>query len=406
VARALIVDDNDQNRYLLEALLRGHGHQVTGATNGAEALAAARRERPDLVISDILMPVMDGFSLCRAWKQDAQLKSVPFVFYTATYTDPKDEQLALSLGADRFIIKPVEPEVFIEAVEEVLAEQGEHALSSRAPEPTSEAGYLRRYSEALVRKLEDKVHQLEEANRALSTEISERKRLEGLRDQFLATAAHELKTPITTIKGYSQLLQRWAPIDARPQKERIAIGAIDAQCDRMQRRVDQMLAAARYQTGPAPARPERIDLGELAWDVVRRLQATTDTHRVSFEQSTPLFVDAEADQVDEAVTTLLDRMLRAMPSGENVRVRLWPEDGEVRLSITGHGPVVSKDQEASYFEPLYEVRPPADARHLPIVELGPYLARLAIERQKGRVWFERSKGDDSAFVVALPRAEG
>ena len=401
--RALIVDDLAENRYLLESLLRGHGYRVTSATNGAEALEKARQEPPDVVISDILMPVMDGFSLCRAWKQDAQLESVPFVFYTATYTDPKDEQLALSLGADRFIIKPVEPEVFVAAISEVLAEQEQHELSSRAPEPSSEAAFLRLHNEALVRKLEHKVQELEAANRALSTEIAERKRLEVLRDQFLATAAHELKTPVTTVKGYSQLLQRWAPVQARPPRERIAITAIDAQCDRMQRRVDEMLAAARYRTGPAPANLERIDLGELAGDVVRRLQATSGTHRVSFEHGASLFVEAEADRLDEAVTTLLDRMLHAVPDGEDVRVRLWPQDGEVRLSIAGRGPVVPRDQEASYFEPMYELRPPADARHLPIVELGPYLARLAIERQKGRVWFERGQRDDAVFVVALPR---
>jgi CheY-like chemotaxis protein/K+-sensing histidine kinase KdpD len=403
VPRALIVDDAPQNRYLLEALLRGHGYQVTSTTNGAEALEAARRRLPDLVISDILMPVMDGFSLCRVWKQDAQLKFVPFVFYTATYTDPKDEQLALSLGADRFIIKPVEPEVFVEAIDEVLAEQRRHELSSSAPEPSSETAFLRRHNEALVRKLEHKVRQLEEANRALSTEIAERKRLEVLRDQFLATAAHELKTPVTTIKGYSQLLERWEPVEARPPRERIAITAIESQCERMQRRVDEMLAAARYRTGPAPTLLEHVDLGELTWDVVRRLQATTDVHRVSFEQASPLFVEAEADRLDEAVTTLLDRMLRAAPDGEGVRVRLWAEDGEARLSIAGRGPVVSKEQEASYFEPMYELQPAADARHLPMVELGPYLARLAIERQKGRVWFERGPRDDSMFVVALPR---
>ena len=159
--RALIVDDAAPNRYLLEVLLRGNGYQVTSVGNGSEALEAARRERPDLVISDILMPVMDGFSLCRIWKQDPELRSVPFVFYTATYTDPKDEHLALSLGADRFIIKPMEPAPFMQAIEEVIAEQRRHTLDSRAPEPSSEAGYLKRYSEALVRKLERKVRQLE-----------------------------------------------------------------------------------------------------------------------------------------------------------------------------------------------------------------------------------------------------
>src|SRR5262249_34091343 len=102
----------------------------------------------------------------------------PFVFYTATYTDPKDEHLAMSLGADRFIIKPIEPEPFVEAINEVVSKQRQHELEARPPEVETETTYLREYSEAIVRKLERKVLQLEEANRALASEIADRKRIE------------------------------------------------------------------------------------------------------------------------------------------------------------------------------------------------------------------------------------
>ncbi|MGZ6087176.1 MAG: response regulator [Polyangiales bacterium] len=522
---ALVVDDLAQNRYMLEALLRGHGYQVTSVANGAEALEAARRKKPDLVISDILMPVMDGFALCRTWKSDVQLKSVPFVFYTATYTDPKDERLAMSLGADAFILKPIEPDAFVGAIEALLDKHRQHEIEGRPPEVSSEA-FLKEHNDALFRKLEHKVAQLEaeilerkrvehalreseehfrrvvqespmpiavvgergevlhlnaqfthvfgytltdvpdlaawwsraypdervrrDLERAwrdeivaalrdgrevepeeiviagkdgvlhtverhvapigktalvLFNDISERRRLELLRDQFLAAAAHELKTPVTTIKGYSQLLLRWAPLEDRPARERVAIAAIDAQCDRIQQRVDEMMAAARCRTGLASARAERIDLCQLASDVVRRLQATTDAHRVLFERPARLLVDADPEHLDEALATLLDRMLRAVPAGEDVRVRLWAEGKEARLSITGRGRLVPKDQEALYFEPLFDFRPSGGARDLPAtVELGPYLAKLAVERQGGRIWLE-SERDGSVFVIALPRVE-
>src|SRR5512138_1639234 len=105
MARILVVDDKSENRYMLEVLLKGHGHEVDTANNGVEALARAHAVPPALVISDLLMPVMDGFALCREWKGDDLLKRIPFVVYTATFTDPQDEKLALSLGADRFVIK-------------------------------------------------------------------------------------------------------------------------------------------------------------------------------------------------------------------------------------------------------------------------------------------------------------
>ena len=107
--KVLIVDDVAENRYILEKLLGGHQMDVMSAQNGQAALDKAYADPPDLIISDILMPVMDGYTLCKIWKSDDCLKHIPFIFYTATYTDPKDEAFAKKLGADLFMIKPQEP---------------------------------------------------------------------------------------------------------------------------------------------------------------------------------------------------------------------------------------------------------------------------------------------------------
>jgi PAS domain S-box-containing protein len=184
--RVLIVDDNADNRYMLRALLQGHGHVVDEACHGAEALSRAREQLPDLVISDLLMPVLDGYTLLRKWKAEEPLRSVPFLVYTATYTDPRDERLALDLGADAFLIKPAEPEPLLACINEVLARKDRADSAVRAPQ--IEEGVLQQYSEALVRKLEKKTLQLEQTNRELLAEIAERKRTEEalrLRDRAI-----------------------------------------------------------------------------------------------------------------------------------------------------------------------------------------------------------------------------
>ncbi len=162
--KVLSVDDRPESRYLLELQLGAQGFQVVSASNGAEALALLEREAFDAVLTDILMPQMDGFQLCREVKRRPALRDVPVVFYTATYTDPKDEQVGLSLGASRFLLKPSEPEVVARALREAVAEGPRAAPPTAGPE---EAEHLEAYNERLVKKLDEKVGQLERTTRAL-----------------------------------------------------------------------------------------------------------------------------------------------------------------------------------------------------------------------------------------------
>lgn len=178
MARILVVDDKADNRYYLLALLRAQGFEAEEARHGIEALAVARRQCPDLVLSDLLMPVMDGYTLLRHWKADARLRRAPFVVYTATYTEPEDEKLALELGADAFLLKPAEPEELLARVAEVLSRCETAAPAAAGVPLPGEGDLLKEYSTSLIRKLEEKTLQLEEANRALRRDIAERERAE------------------------------------------------------------------------------------------------------------------------------------------------------------------------------------------------------------------------------------
>lgn len=175
MTRVLIVDDKEENLYYLNALLSGHGCTVVTAHHGAEALVKARQSPPDLIVSDLLMPVMDGYTLLRHWKADPRLRRVPFIVYTATYTEAEDERLALNLGADAFILKPAEPDDFLARLRAVQT----NAVAAMPAPPRHPVGdentLLRVYSETLIRKLEEKTLQLEETNRALERDIAERK---------------------------------------------------------------------------------------------------------------------------------------------------------------------------------------------------------------------------------------
>jgi PAS domain S-box-containing protein len=163
--KVLIVDDKEENLYMLETLLKGSGYEVILAVNGAEALERLRTQGFDMIISDVLMPVMDGFQLCREVKGDDDLKDIPFVFYTATYTDKKDEEFALKLGADKYILKPTEPDEFIRIIEGVIRDVREGKITPKKPALEEEEEVFKLYSERLVKKLEKMMLKLEESER-------------------------------------------------------------------------------------------------------------------------------------------------------------------------------------------------------------------------------------------------
>ena len=181
--RALIVDDKVENIEFLKTLLERTGWTVDVARQGAEALDLARLRMPDVVISDLLMPVMDGYTLLRHWKADAALCDIPFIIYTATYTAAEDERLARDLGADAFILKPLEPADFLLKISAALARSGSTIPIPRIP-MTDDPTQLKLYSEALIGKLEEKSLQLERSNQQLLQDIAARTRAEqALRDR-------------------------------------------------------------------------------------------------------------------------------------------------------------------------------------------------------------------------------
>ena len=116
----LIAFEREAELSALDQLLSGKGHKVVRSGNGLAALDAARRETPHAIVSDIVLPRMDGFALCRKWKQDERLQAIPFLFYTRRHDDPKYERFALELGAERFLARSVPPETLVAALDELL----------------------------------------------------------------------------------------------------------------------------------------------------------------------------------------------------------------------------------------------------------------------------------------------
>jgi CheY-like chemotaxis protein/signal transduction histidine kinase len=157
----LVVDDIPINRKLLRAMLEAEGHATLEAADGVEALQLLGREKMDGMVSDILMPRMDGYRLCHEVRKDSRLRDLPIVIYSATYLSQSDEKLALDMGADKFLKKPSSVGSIVAALKEAVVTQ--HTAPQSAG--SQEVEVLKEYSDRLVSKLEEKNIELEESLR-------------------------------------------------------------------------------------------------------------------------------------------------------------------------------------------------------------------------------------------------
>lgn len=157
----LIADDNAINRKLLRVLLEAEGHRIVEADNGVAALKVLEHHNIDAVVSDVLMPEMDGFRLCYEIRKHARFKTLPFIVYTASYTSALDEKVALQFGVDRFIRKPASSAEILKNLLEVTSDKAQRRTDLGVFEETS---VMRQYSEVLVQKLEQTLAELSATN--------------------------------------------------------------------------------------------------------------------------------------------------------------------------------------------------------------------------------------------------
>lgn len=166
----LVVEDIPNIRDLLQYTLKFKGYPVITAQNGDDALSKIGQERPALIISDVLMPVMDGFDLCQRLRANPETRDIPIILISATYVTPEDRDFALRLGAVRFLEKPVDTDEFLLTVAEILT----HGIPD-IPEPLTDRDFYLGYRDRLETKLQQKAKQITRTLRLLKTLPDEQK---------------------------------------------------------------------------------------------------------------------------------------------------------------------------------------------------------------------------------------
>ena len=213
MAKILVVDDHAENRELLVAVLGPKGHRLLQASDGAEALTLVRAERPELIITDILMPTMDGFEFVQQLRRDPTLSPTPVIFYTASYHESEAKRLAEACGVRHRIDKPSSPVEILATVQAAL-----HPSSSGQASPPPGAKFDRQHVSLLATKLSGKVNALFTANRRLAAlvDLGQQLVLEHDPLRLLETFCHSARYLIAAQYAAVGILDEDNPGEARP----------------------------------------------------------------------------------------------------------------------------------------------------------------------------------------------
>ena len=237
---------------------------------------------------------------------------------------------------------------------------------------------------------------IDEAARVQAQEAAAR-----LKEDFVSAAAHDLKTPLTTLLGQAQVLELRAGRDAALAPHQPAIGRIAREARRLSALVDDLLDASRIEEGKLDVRREPVDLSEVLRHVAERPRPEKD--RVILRLDGRLEGSYDRRRIEQLVDNLVENGLKYSGADAKVEIRAWREDGEVRITVRDHGIGIPAADLAHIFDRFHRASN-VDARTYAGIGLGLYICRGIAQEHGGRIWVESTVGQGSTFHVALPGA--
>ncbi len=419
--KIFIVEDSPTQLEQLKIILEESDYKYGFAINGKEALEKIKVEKPELVITDIIMPEMDGYELCKSIKSNPELKDISVMLLT-TLSNPEDVIKGLESGADNFLTKPYSPDFLISRVKYILANKEirkvgggsevgiDIVFSGKKYRITSDKMQiidllLSTYENAIQKNIElsDANRKLTEMHKEVALKNVQLQKLNEEKNKFLRMAAHDIRNPVGLALSYSSLILEDFGDEINDEvKEYLKI--IRQSSDFVLKLLDQLLNVAVIESGELKLNYKEEDLIELVKRVItfNKITANKKSMTLKFNSNfSELKVEIDKVKIEQVLNNLLSNAIKYSHPNTTIEIAVEKQADKVMVKVTDHGQGIKKEEIDKLFKPFAKVSTKATGGESS-TGLGLSIVKKIIEAHQGEVGVMSEHGKGSTFYFTLP----
>ncbi|GAA4803930.1 response regulator [Olivibacter ginsenosidimutans] len=365
----LIVDDKQENLISLQKFLEANHFKVDTASSGEEALKKVFKTTYALIILDVQMPGMDGFEVAELISGYSKAVDTPIIFLSAVNTEKRFITKGYETGGIDYLTKPFDPDILLLKVKTF------YRLSEQAKA----------------------MHEMQEK---LKQEIEHRKQLENKKDEFISIASHELKTPLTSVRGYLQLLER-LPETKNNEKLTNYLAKTSAQLDKLRDLIDDLLDISKIESGKMKFNFQYISVEKLINNTIENISQMHPRHVFKRIGNQDTLIYGDEMRLEQVLINYLTNAIKYAPNSEEIHVVSEVlSDNKVKIGVRDFGIGIPKDKLDQLFNKFYRVE--ESSYKFQGLGMGLYICREIIERHKGVYGVESEVNNGSFFYFELP----
>lgn len=364
----LIVDDTPENLISLKKVLEINGFEVDTASSGEEALKKVLKKSYVLIILDVQMPGMDGFEVAQTITGYSKAKDTAIIFLSAVNTDTQFVKQGYSSGGLDYIVKPVDINILLLKVKTFY-------------------------------RIYDQSRKLIEMKTDLLQEIEYRKDAERKKDEFISIASHELKTPLTSIKGFLQLLER--------NIERGNKVAIDHQLNKVQNQVEKLnelvsdlLDLSKIESGELKFNKQYFSLDNLLDECIENIEQANNSFTIKKIGKAGRNIFGDEMRIEQVIVNFLTNAIKYSPGTNLIEIKVVADPGKIYVGVKDFGIGMTEKHFDNVFDKYYRVE--ETSLRFQGLGMGLFICKQIIERHGGEIGVISKPGAGSEFYFYLP----